>query len=705
MLRNYAGVDSDRDGIPDKVEDGLLERFRPYYKFSMEHDPSDWSKYKHEPYPPTDPIWYIRHSELLDVAEQGASPVITNEALREDPLAILTACQIGANWGSSDIHCNMKKTSYYLNIFDEYRKGYKDGDGYDWPDIVSLGNVGLYGHVVPYGEYYKIEYYQFFGYSGVAWAGYDWGEHEADWEIALQLFYDPRTDQLIRTVHAFHGKEASFDLRLTRESAMLEGGAIREFRGPNYDTGSFTVGSYDGCTPSEQDPWKACNNLVRFYRDPVTGEYSHPVVYVEHGYHGCWPSEHWSYYGAPKHGGDSWSYLTSTPPNLGEVEYPSRGVEGADIILRYNGRWGAYGILTGKPPGPALHWEWIWPRNSVLRSLIPDDSFEDGSSIGHHWPALVNTLATLDFEHGDGLAVGDLNGDGSAEIIQGDRGDKIVVYNSIGDKICEFSQDFERADRLAAGDVDGDGRDEIVLGDRSNYIWIFDVDIRGTDNCIVGSFRFDRDFEAGDELAVGDFMGDNKAEIIFADRGDQIVIYSNRGEVLFRFGIDDFELGDRLTAGDVDGDGKEEIIMGDRSDLIRIFSYQSPPPGYRESSFERDFENIGDWCSSCCTDFAGTDWCSYWLCGDDEIAVNSDGIAAGDVDGDGKDEIIIADMSEDKIYIYDSAGHQEASFYCNFSRGDGLAVGNTEGDSKSELVHGDRDNYIRVFSLLSMSAQ
>jgi hypothetical protein len=98
------------------------------------------------------------------------------------------------------------------------------------------------------------------------------------------------------------------------------------------------------------------------------------VVYIEYGTHEYWPSEKWSYEYVPKHGGDSYKYLTANPQNLGEVEHPR--INEAEIILRFNGYWGAYGNHNDPPPGPALHKTWVWPATSTLRCIIPDKSFE-----------------------------------------------------------------------------------------------------------------------------------------------------------------------------------------------------------------------------------------------------------------------------------------------------------------------------------------
>jgi hypothetical protein len=363
-------VDDDRDGIHDDEEQQLLAKYRPFYRFTQG-----------ENFRPCDAIWYVRHSSLKAVADEDAANVIDRDELSADPSRLLTANKSGDDWGPSNLTSNPKRTRYCLNVGNEFRDGYEPPDGYTWDEIYQIGNHGVYGHVVPWGQYYKIGYWLFFGYSDTeGWQ--DIGDHEADWE-SIHLVVDPATGWLVKTVHCAHGKEIIFDFTVQGVSRVPLSETVLEFRGPNYDTSRFDI---NGNVP------RACNNLVRFSRDPDTGEFTHPVVYVERNTHGSWPSEHWKYevevagrdYAAPPHTGNAHIYLSKPPPNLGEVEYPLSA--DARIILQYNGRWGAYrGHFADRagsdtPPGPALHWQWVWPEGSALRRTIPDEAFTDGGS-------------------------------------------------------------------------------------------------------------------------------------------------------------------------------------------------------------------------------------------------------------------------------------------------------------------------------------
>lgn len=73
---------------------------------------------------------------------------------------------------------------------------------------------------------------------------------------------------------------------------------------------------------------------------------------------------------------------------------------------------------------------------------------------------------------------------------------------------------------------------------------------------------------------------------------------------------------------------------------------------------------------------------------------NHDGLESGDVQGDTKDEIILADRSEDHIYILDKDGNEIGGFdfMYDFDEGDGLAIGNlVTSDDKEEIIIGSAD--------------
>ncbi len=82
------------------------------------------------------------------------------------------------------------------------------------------------------------------------------------------------------------------------------------------------------------------------------------------------------FYGALNHNGDSYNYLTETPPNLGEVEFPLRETKAANIILKFNGYWGTFSRATDTPPGPTLHKNWTWTAGShSLREKLNELGF------------------------------------------------------------------------------------------------------------------------------------------------------------------------------------------------------------------------------------------------------------------------------------------------------------------------------------------
>jgi hypothetical protein len=349
VIADPAKVDSDQDGIPDVVETLLLARFRPFYRFSIHSGDDETAR-------PADVGWFVQHSELYDHhTETDGKPVLTIDQLSQTPSLLLTASTIG----SARVSVSPKETSYYLNVYNNFRGGESD-----WNKIQGEA-TGLYGHVAPLRENpaaptaitaYKIEYWQFYAYNPVpvqidCYSISD--SHEGDWEgVELIVELDQNTIRLVR--HNIHSSSASF--QLSTGTRVDIGGGFVEYRGPHASlTSSLPLDLWFDTSAGNDNEQ---NNLVRFF---CNGDGCvHPVVYIEHGGHASWPTEHWTWPGVWNHDGDSpHAYLVATPPNLGEVGHPNSQCPGCVLAVEFNGHWGACG--SDPPQGPTLHGSWGKP--------------------------------------------------------------------------------------------------------------------------------------------------------------------------------------------------------------------------------------------------------------------------------------------------------------------------------------------------------
>lgn len=314
--------DKDEDGIPDYVENRLLEKFRPYYKFSMS-GPLNIPANSTDEYRPTDALWYIQQSELLKSSNENDDPTISNSTLAGEPRKIILAD------GSTDITVHKKSTGYYINPIGDVGR-----NGADWNEVMGRGNVGLYGHVVPIflkpneqydfhkipnaadpaatDSFYKIEYWQFFGFN----EGHNGpeGQHEGDW-ITVQLLYNPRgsvNEDSIESVYYYeHG---DLEIKFVMPSSAYSfpnpmppaTQQFIHFRGRNYGNTCRYPDLVDNCM----------NNTIIFAQDMVSKRFTHPVVYIENGGHEPWPTKDGWYIGVANHNGDDMAhaFLTSPPP-------------------------------------------------------------------------------------------------------------------------------------------------------------------------------------------------------------------------------------------------------------------------------------------------------------------------------------------------------------------------------------------------------
>lgn len=227
------------------------------------------------------------------------------------------------------------------------------------------------------------------------------------------------------------------------------------------------------------------------------------------------------------------------------------------------------------------------------------------------------------------MAAGDVNGDGTADIITGAGGGagaaphvKVFDGRTSGElsSFLAYGAGFTGGVYVAAGDVDGDTVYDIVTGagnGGNGHVKVFDG---ATGSEMKSFFAFGGGTAAEVRVAAGDVNGDGHADII-TGRSDlsQVRVFdgdSDMNSELMSFNAyPGLSGGGHVASGDIDGDGLSDIITGAGDGAggmphVKVFSGAT---GNEIRSF-----------------FAYPS------------ALSELRVAAGDVDGDGRDDIITA---------------------------------------------------------------
>jgi hypothetical protein len=234
---------------------------------------------------------------------------------------------------------------------------------------------------------------------------------------------------------------------------------------------------------------------------------------------------------------------------------------------------------------------------------------------------------------------------------------------------------------VAIGDVNGDSRPDVLLltdfyFDPANDFRLF-VFLQQADGTLAAPVKYDTGFgysARGSSLVVVDIDGDGRNDVVIGegDRGIEVFLQDAQGALASAFRLDG--PAGKLRVVDADGDGRKDIIaFGFGSGSVRVWRQSAPgvfaaPASYAVEHAWKDLD-VGDVNGDGRPDIVTGSWGGL---GSNGLAVllqqpdgsfgaptyrtvdptwGTGGIAVGDVNGDGRDDIVASWGGNSPTYI------------------------------------------------------
>jgi hypothetical protein len=305
------------------------------------------------------------------------------------------------------------------------------------------------------------------------------------------------------------------------------------------------------------------------------------------------------------------------------------------------------------------------------------------------WGGVSGTDITADARATQSVALGDVDGDGDADLVEGNysEANRLYLNNGTPDPWSgvtglEVTADVHSTFSVTLGDADGDGDLDLVTGNNleTNRLYLND----GTPNPWNGITRDDItiDVNTTRSVALGDVDRDGDLDLVAGNDGQANRLYMNNGMSDPWDGVTGADItGDAgatssVALGDVDRDGDLDLVVGNDGQTNRLY--------------------LNNGTSDPWNGVSGTDITS------DAHATSS--VVLGDVDRDGDLDLVVGNSNQvNRLYLNNGtpdpwSGVTGVGIASETNATSSVALGDVDGDGDLDLVEGNSHGANRFYA-------